>query len=78
MLTYVSGEEQKIRRTTVMRYFSGPASVKHRFHQQEESRVLVANLLKKPDDLEDHIKQLVALSTFLFVHELTILSKTYL
>ena len=73
MLTYISGEGQRIRRTTVQRYFSGPQSVKHRYHQQEEARVLVANLLKKPDDLEDHIKQLVALLTF-FIDELTILS----
>ncbi|KJA23191.1 hypothetical protein HYPSUDRAFT_39974 [Hypholoma sublateritium FD-334 SS-4] len=57
VLTYISGEEQRIRRTTVQRYFSGPASVKHRHHQQDESRILVANLLKKPDDLEDNIKQ---------------------
>jgi cytochrome P450 len=57
VLTYVSGEAQRVRRTAVMRYFSGPASVKHRFHQQEESRVLLANLLKKPDSLDDHIKQ---------------------
>ncbi|KAF5348321.1 hypothetical protein D9756_010457 [Leucocoprinus leucothites] len=57
VLTYVSGEAHRIRRTVVQRYFSGPASVKHRYHQQQESRVLVANLLKRPDDLEDHIKQ---------------------
>ncbi|KAF8191276.1 cytochrome P450 [Pholiota molesta] len=57
VLTYISGEGHRIRRTTVQRYFSGPASVKHRYHQQDESRILVANLLKKPDDLEDHIKQ---------------------
>ncbi|KAG6918232.1 hypothetical protein DXG01_015825 [Tephrocybe rancida] len=57
VLTYVSGEAQRVRRTTVQRYFSGPASVKHRYHQQEESHILLANILKKPDDLEDHIKQ---------------------
>ncbi|PPQ81185.1 hypothetical protein CVT26_010295 [Gymnopilus dilepis] len=57
VLTYISGEGHRIRRTMVQRYFSGPASVKHRYHQQEESRVLVTNLLKRPDDLEDHIKQ---------------------
>ncbi|KAG6872026.1 hypothetical protein C0995_013808 [Termitomyces sp. Mi166 len=57
VLTYISGEAHRIRRTIVQRYFSGPASVKHRYHQQEESRVLLANLLKNPDDLEDHIKQ---------------------
>ncbi|KAF9457241.1 cytochrome P450 [Collybia nuda] len=57
VLTYVSGEPHRIRRGTVQRYFSGPASVKHRYHQQEESRILVANLLARPDSLEDHIKQ---------------------
>ncbi|KAF5328088.1 hypothetical protein D9619_013663 [Psilocybe cf. subviscida] len=57
VLTYISGEGQRIRRTTVQRYFSGPASVKHRFHQQEESRVLLVNLLRLPDKLDDHIKQ---------------------
>jgi hypothetical protein len=43
----------------VQRYFSGPASVKHRFHQQEETRILIANLLRNPDDLQDHIEQFV-------------------
>ncbi|KAJ3562870.1 hypothetical protein NP233_g9312 [Leucocoprinus birnbaumii] len=57
VITYISGEEHRIRRTAVRRYFSGPASVKHRYHQQQESRILVANLLKDPDDLEGHIKQ---------------------
>ncbi|KXN85410.1 O-methylsterigmatocystin oxidoreductase [Leucoagaricus sp. SymC.cos] len=57
VLTYISGEPHQIRRTIVRRYFSGPASVKHRYYQQQESRVLVANLLKRPDDLEDHIKE---------------------
>ncbi|KAH9475818.1 Cytochrome P450 monooxygenase 208 [Psilocybe cubensis] len=57
VLTYISGEPHRVRRATVQRYFSGPASVKHRHHQQEESRVLAANLLRRPDALDDHIKQ---------------------
>ncbi|KAG6847472.1 hypothetical protein H0H93_007898 [Arthromyces matolae] len=57
VLTYISGDPHRVRRSTVQRYFSGPASVKHRYHQQEESRILVANLLNTPDALEDHIKQ---------------------
>ena len=61
VLTYISGEAHRVRRAAVRHYFSGPASVKHRHHQEQESRVLVANLLKRPDDLDNHIKQLVAL-----------------
>ncbi|KAG6886874.1 hypothetical protein C0992_001876 [Termitomyces sp. T32_za158] len=57
VLTYISGKPQQIRRTTVQRCFPGPSSVQHRYHQQEESRVLLMNLLKKPDDLWNHIKQ---------------------
>ena len=65
VLTYVSGDAHRARRTIVRGYFSGPASVKHRLHQEQESHVLVANLLDKPDDLEDHIKQFVVSRTFI-------------
>ena len=61
VLTYISGEGHRIRRTAVRGYFSGPASIKHRHHQEQEVRVLVANLLKSPEDLDKHIKQLVVL-----------------
>ncbi|KAF8496294.1 cytochrome P450 [Gautieria morchelliformis] len=64
-LTNSNGVAHRMRRSIVLRYFSGPAAVKHRSHQQDEARILLANLLKSPDLLELHLKGHAASSILL-------------
>ncbi|KAF8491245.1 cytochrome P450 [Gautieria morchelliformis] len=64
-VTNSNGEVHRVRRSIVQRYFSGQAAVKHRSHQQDEARMLLANLLKSPDLLELHLKGHAASSILL-------------
>ena len=59
MLTHLSGNPHRVRRTIAQRYYSGPAAKAHQHVQQEETHDLLRVISASPNDLRNHLNRFV-------------------